>query len=206
MTATEQTEDNLQLLFPTVVQVSQIPNHQEMNESLLRAISDIRKTEKNSKPDSWACDLFTTIGSPQALLHHPALNQFLNIAKAKILQYAEAYKYRSNTESPRITECWLNAYSSGHSQEIHLHRNSMFSGIYYVQVPPGSGPTLFYSPLSDVMLEPGIQEGNNFNAKVSGFPAVEGRMLIFRSSLRHSVLPSEIASGERITVAFNAVM
>ena len=55
------------------------------------------------------------------------------------------------------------------------------------------------------MLEPRAAEGNQLNAKVSGFPPVEGRMIIFRSSLKHSVMPGNF-DGERITIAFNAVM
>ena len=99
----------------------------------------------------------------------------------------------------------MNVYNSKHSQEIHLHRNSMISGIYYVQAPPGSGPTLFYSPMSDVMLEPRARDSNALNAKVSGFAPVAGRILLFRSSLRHSVMPGQF-EGERVTIAFNAVM
>ncbi len=172
---------------------------------MTEAVNTLREKEKNSKPQSWACDVYTTIGSPRALLEYPGIEDFLNTAKEKLLNYANSFGYDTSHSQPKITECWLNVYGSGHSQEIHLHRNSMFSGIYYLQAPEGSGPTLFYSPFSDVMLEPKANEGNNLNAKVTGFPPIEGRMLIFRSSLRHSVLPGEI-KGERITIAFNAVM
>lgn len=199
-------EDNLQLLFPTVVQISQLNDHERINQNLINAVNEIRSTEKNSKPQSWACDLYTTIGNPQTLLNHSAAAEFLYIAKEKIIKYAESFNYHIPESSVRITECWLNIYNTGHSQEIHIHKNSMFSGIYYVKAPEGSGPTLFYSPAADVMLEPLIKEGNNLNAKVSGFPPVEGRMMIFRSSLRHSVLPGTLNDGERITIAFNAVV
>lgn len=199
-------KDSIQMLFPTVVQVSQLDNYVHLNESIMQAIDEVRSVEKNTKPQSWACEVYTTIGNPQALLKHPSIQSFLTIAREKIINYAKSMNYVIGPESPRITECWLNAYQTGHSQEIHIHRNNVFSGIYYVKVPEGSGATLFYSPQADSMLEPMISEGNNLNAKVSGFPAVEGRMMIFRSSLRHSVLPSKNMQGERITVAFNAVV
>ncbi len=201
-----QSEDNLQLLFPTAIQLSQLRNHERINENLINAVNEIRSTERNSKPQSWACDLFTTIGNPQTLLNHSATKEFLYIAKEKIVKYAESFNYHIPESSVRINECWLNIYETGHSQEIHIHKNSMFSGIYYVKAPEGSGATLFYSPSSDVMLEPLIKEGNNLNTKVTGYPPVEGRMMIFRSSLRHSVLPGTITNGERITIAFNAVV
>lgn len=201
----KETKDELQYLFPTIVQISQLENYQELNCDLTTTIEKIRRTEKSSKPQSWACQLYTTIGNPHQLLQTPGFGKFRSLLENKLLQYAKSFGYDVSHSQPRITECWLNVYASGHSQEIHLHRNNMFSGIYYVKAPEGSGPTLFYSPLSDVMLEPRASEGNNLNAKVSGFPPVEGRILIFRSSLRHSVLPGNF-KGERITIAFNAVM
>ena len=151
-------DEQLHLLFPTVVQVSQVPQHEE-----------------------------------------------INAAREEIDKYARKICLDIDRHPIRITECWLNAYARNHSQEIHLHRNCVISGIYYVRVPPGSGATLFYSPQSDVMLEPPSTGSNNLNAKVTGFPPVEGRMILFRSSLRHSVLPGENTE-ERISVAFNAVM
>lgn len=205
MSEKNSSEDNLQMLFPTVVQVSQIPDCNKMNQQLLEAVNDIRNSQANSKPDSWACDLYTTIGNPRTLLKHPCARLFCTLAEDKLLQYANSLGYDTQNNTPRMTECWLNIYTSGHSQEIHLHRNNMFSGIYYVRAPENSGATLFYSPLADVMLEPRSAKGNSLNAKVSGFPPVEGRMLIFRSSLRHSVMPANF-TGERITIAFNAVM
>jgi hypothetical protein len=59
--------------------------------------------------------------------------------------------------------------------------------------------------MGEVMLDPPVTSGNNLNATVTGFAAVEGRMILFRSSVRHSVLPGRIG-GERITLAFNALM
>ncbi|MAT92412.1 MAG: hypothetical protein CME59_07405 [Halioglobus sp.] len=200
-----QQEDQLHMLFPTVVQLSQLDDAQELNRALLQEIGELRRRLPNSKPRSWACDLYTTIGDPEALLRLPAVQRLLRIAQEKIRRYAQTYRYPLEDMAPQITECWANVYGPGQSQEAHLHKNCLFSGIYYLQAPPGSGATVFYSPACDVMLEPRPTEGNNINATVTGYPPVEGRMMIFRSSTRHSVLPGEF-EGERITLSFNAVM
>lgn len=199
----ENTETHL--LFPTVVQVSQIEDHERVNEGLLPAIDVVRRSSPNTKPQSWACDVYTTIGDPQTLLEREGTRAFREVAERQVREYAKSLSMDVNRHPPRISECWVNVYESKHSQEIHLHRNSVISGIYYVQAPPGSGPTLFYSPLSDVMLEPPSTAPSKLNAKVTAFPPVEGRMILFRSSVRHSVLPGTM-DGERITVAFNAVL
>ena len=196
---------NLQLLFPTVVQVSQIPDHEALNANISRVVEEVRRNEPNRKPQSWACDLYTTIGSPKLLLNHPGLAEFSRIIDDQVRAYAQALNYDVERYPPKISECWVNIYGSQHSQEIHLHKNSLISGIYYVKAPPGSGATLFYSPQADEMISAPIKEGNNLNATVTGFPPIEGRMLLFRSSVRHSVLPGTM-EGERITLAFNAAL
>ncbi len=193
------------LLFPTAIQVSEIDDYEHVNAELLPEIDTVRQSSPNSKPQSWACDVYTTIGDPQSLLERPGMHRFLSLADQQVKNFAKSLNMDVDRHPPRISECWLNVYSSKHSQEIHLHRNSVISGIYYVRAPAGSGATLFYSPLSDVMLEPPATVPNKLNAKVTGFPPVEGRMILFRSSVRHSVLPGEM-TGERITIAFNAVL
>lgn len=193
------------LLFPTVVQVSQVQDHEQVNADLLPQIEQVRRSQPNSKPQSWACEVYTTIGDPHSLLERPGTERFREVAERKVRAYALSLGMDVDRHPPRISECWLNVYQSRHSQEIHLHRNSVISGIYYVKAPPGSGATLFYSPQSDVMLEPPSTVANKLNAKVTGFPPVEGRMILFRSSVRHSVLPGNM-DGERITIAFDAVL
>ncbi len=195
----------LKLLFPSVVQIYDVPEHQSLDARMLDAVASVRAEIPNSKPRSWACDVYTTIGVPDAVLGHPTFDEFLTIAHENVVAFATALKLDVERQPPRIHECWINAYASDQSQEIHLHRNSVFSGIYYLQVPDGSGATLFYSPSADVMLEPPATEGDALNAKVTGFVPQAGRMLVFRSHLRHSVMPGCI-EGERISIAFNAIM
>ena len=56
-----------------------------------------------------------------------------------------------------------------------------------------------------VMLEPPTVQNTPLNTGLSSFDAVEGRMLVFRSSVRHSVLPSMIDE-DRVTISFNVTM
>ncbi len=198
-------EDRLQMLFPTVVQVSQIEGAAALNRRLLEAVYAIRAGEPNSKPDSWSCNVYTTIGNPTHCLERSEFREFDAIARSKVGSFAQALKFDIEHHPPKINECWVNVYGRTHSQEIHLHQNSVISGIYYVKAPPGSSPTLFYSPTSDVMLEPPTTERTPLNNSIIGFDAIEGRMIMFRSSLRHSVLPSAIDE-DRVTIAFNVTM
>ena len=197
--------DNLQLLFPTVVQVSQIEGAAELNAKLLRSIYAIKEKQPNTKPNSWSCSVYTTISSSLELLDLEEFKEFRDIVQAKVMRYATALKFDVEKHPLRLNECWINVYNKQHSQEIHLHPNSVFSGIYYVKAPEGCAPTLFYSPNADVMLEPPTVHNTPLNTGLSSFDAIEGRMLVFRSSVRHSVLPSVIDE-DRVTIAFNVTM
>lgn len=197
--------DEIRMLFPTVIQVSQIADHEALNLGLLKVIDEIKKNEPNSKPDSWSCDLFTTIGAATTFLTYPGTGVFRKIVIDKVMRYADTLKMDTANHPPRMNECWVNIYGRNHSQEIHLHQNSVFSGIYYVKAPAGAAATLLHSPMSDMMLEPPTTESNPLNSSIAGITPIPGRMIIFRSSLRHNVLSSNIDE-ERISIAFNVTM
>ncbi len=198
-------QDELLAFFPVVVQVSQVEGAEELNQGLLKAIYEIKETVPNTKPPGWCCEVYTTIRTPYGLLERQEFKGFLTIAREKILKYAQGLRYDVEKFPPRINECWVNVYSATNAQEVHRHPNSVFSGIYYVKAPKGCAPTLFHSEVSDVMLDPPLVERTRLNTQVQHIDAVEGRMVIFRSWLRHSVLPSTIDE-ERVTIAFNVTM
>jgi len=198
-------EDKLCMFFPTVIQVSQVENAEELNKRLLKAIYEIKATTPNSKPRGWCCELYTTMCTPFGLLEREEFKEIRDVIEQKTLSYANALKYDVKQHKPKINECWVNVYSMTHSQELHRHPNSVFSGIYYVKAPKDSSPTLFHSEVSDIMLEPPITESNPLNTHVTALDAIEGRMIVFRSWLRHSVLPSTVAE-DRVTIAFNVTM
>ncbi|MBS38361.1 MAG: hypothetical protein CMO26_20860 [Thiotrichales bacterium] len=198
-------EDQIHALFPAVLQISDLDNADVLNARLLQSIYDIKATTPNAKPPGWCCDLYTTIRTPYGLLEREEFADIRNIFKEKVIKYASALRYDVARHPPRLNECWVNVYDTTNSQEVHRHPNSVFSGIYYVKAPPGSAPTLFHSEVSDVMLDPPIMEQTPLNSQVTPVEARPGRMVVFRSWLRHSVLPSQI-NEDRVTIAFNATM
>lgn len=198
-------EDKLCMYFPTVIQVSEVVNAEELNRRLLKTIYEIKATTPNSKPSGWCCEVYTTIGTPFGLLEREEFRELREIIEQKTLNYANALRYDVKKHKPRLNECWVNVYSSTHAQEVHRHPNSVFSGIYYVKAPKGSAPTFFHSEMSDVMLEPPTTVDTLLNTRVAILDAIEGRMIIFRSWLRHSVPPSTITE-DRVTIAFNVAM
>jgi len=191
--------------FPVAVQTTEVENAAQLNKSIIGEIAEIQGTVPNSLPDAWSCNLYTTITSGINLLERPAFKSLQQHIFTEANAFSEVYGLDFGNHPPRITECWVNVYGQGDSQEAHNHSNSVISGIYYVAVPEGCGELLFHSPMSDSMLEPPTTAPNNINTPMVALKPKAGEMVMFRSWLRHSVKPTR-GKEERISIAFNITM
>ncbi|MBM3950557.1 MAG: hypothetical protein FJ311_03790 [Rhodospirillales bacterium] len=199
------TERTIEPMFAVGVQFSKIPDSETLNAELKEEIARIKGTVPNSLPQGWSCHVYTTIRSQLNLMDRPAFKKLGDIIMAESAAYARGYGLDIDRFPLRLNECWVNVYGPGDAQDVHVHRNSVLSGIYYVAAPPQSGELLFHSPMSEVMLEPPITEVNLFNVPVRNVVPSPGTMIFFRSWLRHSVKPT-LGKEERISVAFNLTM
>ena len=192
-------------MFSVGVQFSQIAEAEALNAELKEEIARIRGDVPNSLPQGWSCHVYTTIHSNIDLFDRPVFKKLGGLIMAESESFAASYGLDYKRFPLRINECWVNVYGQGDAQDVHLHRNSVLSGIYYVAAPPNCGELLFHSPVGDVMLEPPITQGNIFNAPIRNVIPTAGTMVLFRSWLRHSVKPTR-GKEERISVAFNLTM
>jgi len=189
-------------LFPVGVQISEIPGAEQLNESLLGDMRKVRDSVENARPDSWSCNLYTTIQSNHDLFQYPSVKKLREHMMTEATAFAEAYGLDHRGFPLRLRDCWVNMYDRGDGQEIHNHANSVVSGIYYVATPEGSGQLLFHSPMADCMYDPPKRATNPMNVPASGLAPKAGTMILFRSWLRHSVMPST-GEGTRVSIAFN---
>lgn len=195
----------IHMLFPTVVQVTDVANASELNQRLMTSLSEIREKTENSLPASWSCTLYTTIASGFNLLERPDFSDLKKIIFQEASRYANTLRLDIAHYELKLNECWVNIYGLNDSQESHIHQNSVISGIYYVKAPKGCAEVLFHSPMADVMLEPPTSEVVPHNTSAVGFTPQPGRMILFRSSLRHSVRANPVDE-ERVSIAFNITM
>ena len=98
---TDNGTDEIRMLFPTVIQVSQIADHETLNNGLLKVIDEVKRNEPNSKPDAWSCDLFTTIGAASTFLTYQGVETFRAIVIEKVMKYADALKMDTANHPPR---------------------------------------------------------------------------------------------------------
>lgn len=198
-------KNEMLLFFPTVVREVEIANAKELNKKIMAGVERIRESEPNTLPSTWSCNLYTTIGSPTTLMQHKEFEPLRDVIMEEANDFARALEMETDKYPLKFTECWLNVYNEGHGQEVHQHANAVVSGIYYVKAPEGSGDLLIHSPYTDVMLEPPTRKPNGMNIKVVPITPQEGKMILFRSYVKHSVKPTR-GDTERISIAFNLLM
>tara|TARA_X000000368_G_scaffold107073_1_gene83108 strand:+ start:257 stop:916 length:660 start_codon:yes stop_codon:yes gene_type:complete len=129
------------------------------------------------------------------------LNKFISVAEEVL-----GYKKRNYT----ITTSWFTLNNKGEGSQLHKHKNSFWSCVYYYQeeYPEGTGQILFDNPnveKFDFYFSAGdIKEINNNNSLSCVIPPQPNLLLIFPSYLQHQILTHK-RDQHRSSLAFNIV-
>lgn len=107
----------------------------------------------------------------------------------------------------KIINSWINIHKKGDWSQSHLHKNSCFSGVYYLNVPENSGnisfdKTIVLNNLATSTISYDYDEANYINADKVKFKVEEGLILFFPSTIYHNVDKSNSIE-ERYSLAFN---
>ena len=100
-----------------------------------------------------------------------------------------------------ITQCWANRNPKGSQHHEHVHPNSIVSGVMYFQINEKLPPISFAKDRQDGMKLDPIKY-NHMNSETFMLPCKPGELILFPSSLRHSV-PTNHGEEDRISVSFN---
>ena len=119
--------------------------------------------------------------------------------------YESLNKYTKNiSQSDQrlvITQCWANKNPPGSKHHEHVHPNSILSGVFYLRQDKTLPPISFSKTQQHAMkLDP--KKYNNLNSETFLLPCVDGELLLFPSSLKHSV-PTNVGKEARISLSFN---
>ena len=149
-------------------------------------------------------------GTPNKfLLDDPQLKNL----KDKIMKSCEHFLYDALDIDPsarfEMTNSWAVKHLKGDESGAHTHVNSMISGVFYIQTDDDSGEIVFHKDKTLYnIFTPTVNipyTGNNlntFNALGWAIKPKNNMLVLFPSTLDHSVLPSR-SDTERYCVAFN---
>ena len=129
------------------------------------------------------------------------LNKFTSVAEEVL-----GYKKRDYA----ITTSWFTLTNKGEGSQLHKHKNSFWSCVYYYQeeYPEKTGGILFDNPnveKFDFYFSAGdVEEINNINSLACIIPPQPNLLLIFPSYLQHQIMKHN-SDVSRSSLAFNIV-
>ena len=133
---------------------------------------------------------YVNIGNKTSLntkiLNHRSFKKIKNQIDMALKQYLDFILKPKNDFKLYTTQSWLNTTNDSEYHHVHLHANSILSGVLYLQANPEVDSITFHKPKSDFFeISPTKYEVYNSGKWV--FPVNTGLLFIFPSPLYHSV-------------------
>lgn len=188
----------IELWFPVAVYQHENLFSKEQNEYWKELSLDIMKSIP-SGGSVWEGNTYTTIDHLN-LVDHPDFKILVDAITEHVHNFALAHNSKGNY---KCNEGWLNINNENTFQEFHFHPNNRISAIYYISTPPGSGKLVFEDPKEpDMMPLKDIKETNTLSSMTAEFTPVQGKLILFRSYVRHLV-QAGTNTEPRISAALN---
>ena len=181
-------KEELLQLFPTPLLI--VPYEQSIDEELayLKTIS-YREQQQNGNYRS----------DDSYLLRQEKLKNIKNFLGESVNKFTT--DVLNSKQRLVITQCWANRNPKGSKHHEHVHPNSIISGVMYFQINEKLPPIQFSKDRQDGMkLNP--EKYNHVNSESFMLPCKPGELILFPSSLKHSV-PINQGDEARISISFN---
>ena len=184
--------------FPTVIYTQENLFQKTDNDYWEKICHEI-SNETESGGENWLGGTYTSLNKCN-IENDSRFSNLLNAVSDHVHELARLHN------STGIYECktaWFNINKAGTFQEYHHHSNSIFSAIYYVTAPEGSGSVVFEDPREPEMMPvKEVSPLNSLTYVTARYKPVAGNLVIFRSHLRHLVEPGTNTE-PRISIALN---
>lgn len=189
----------LEKLFPTVVGRGVLPRAKPFNAKLLREIDALSAEDKFGR--QWSKDNYRggyTSYASLSDLHHrtPLFLEFAERMAPHARAFAKAQGWSLRGLELEMTACWMNVMPRHTYHTLHLHPNSVLSGVYYVNAPRGSVSLKIEDPRMPYYMNAPVRPlYHEIEPKA-------GMFVLFESWLRHEVPPNRSAT-PRVCLSFN---
>tara|TARA_B100000287_G_C20582182_1_gene760801 strand:- start:64 stop:651 length:588 start_codon:yes stop_codon:yes gene_type:complete len=189
-----------------LIYLFQIPLYQTQNVLSHSENDDIKNKVLDIAPSidtggDWNCNTFNSMGKFD--LRQDQMFSKINETIIENVNYFSRDSYNSFVDY-KILDSWFNISSENCYQEYHMHADSVFSAVYYVRCPSGSGDIVFDNPQDQMISLKNVDEMHSVNSNFFAYTPSEGDLLIFRSSLRHMVKMG-YNKEPRVSLAYNFI-
>jgi uncharacterized protein (TIGR02466 family) len=171
---------------------------EEQNKIWEDAILRLKETTPNGG-DGWIGDTYNT-HCTYDLRTDPLFEPLIAAVTEHVYEFSNMHGSKASYENGAA---WANVSTGKNFQEFHTHNGSVFSAVYYISAPEGSGEIVFEDPKEpDMCPIKNIPSRNQLSFSRIGYPPKPGSLIIFRSYLRHMVEPGTNTEN-RISIAMN---
>ena len=181
-------KDELLQIFPSPVLITR---YEHSIEEEFKFIKNLRYIEQKANGNFKSDDTY--------LLKHKELS------KIKDFFYESLKKFTQNIIQTKqrlvVTQAWTNRNPPHSTHHEHVHPNSLISGVFYFRQSKTLPPIQFSKSIQESFkLNP--EKYNQLNSETFLLPMTDGELVLFPSSLRHSV-PVNQGNEERYSLSFN---
>jgi uncharacterized protein (TIGR02466 family) len=212
----EQTNPNIQKLWPVHILSKRFSQYQKINPKLLELFYTHRDKEQRRPNTAYASNDDLLNQYPM----HAELEELADFIRSGIFELAKEANGDLWPENDKVrinlTGLWFQISNGFHFHETHVHGNCSWSGVYYVQSGQCSsspeshrgqqpnGITRFYGPHMENMAGGHGDYGNFYlhDSSWDSYPQ-DGKLCIFPSYLKHMAFPYNGAE-DRVIVSFHA--
>lgn len=141
------------------------------------------------------------------VLDRPMLAGIRALVTAEIAFYAHNLFAVTRNAEFYLTNSWINIYGRGDQAGAHIHHNSLFSGVLYLQATEAGGEIVFHRESGSQIpfpsaIDPEVDSHNIYNCRSWGYQPKTNDICLFPSVLSHSVQPNR-SDEARWSLAFN---
>jgi len=172
---------------------------EELRQNIVSELKSQRKSGKGNQKS------FYYWQTNDQLFLDPEFSDIYNVIKSEI---TEVFNYlQIEYDDVIINNMWANITANDYFHQTHVHPNSYFSGLIYLQVSDNSAPTTFGRPGGIyTMIQPDYKEQMREQQIQYLSKPENGKMIMWDSSIPHMVSNStDFKDDERITLAFTAL-
>jgi uncharacterized protein (TIGR02466 family) len=195
--------------FPTMVFQYDVENCESLNKTLLDLTYAERERDRTGVNKSNTAE-FGSWHSATALHKNADYKPLMTQVDGVLSRISQELRYATD-QVLKVTTMWSIINPPGNGNRAHVHPNSLWSGVYYVQAPEGAGQIEFIDPRTiQIMNQPKYvakkKRPRDCWTKVNYKPT-PGRMIVFPAWLYHAVDPNlskeEGRAADRVIVSFN---
>jgi uncharacterized protein (TIGR02466 family) len=184
---------------PKIIGYVDNPNHKKIDIKLIKVCNNLQKKIKKGG-DHWISNKTYNTLDNYNIHKDKNFKTLYDWIFQCVIEYANKLKYKPDF---KCVGSWFNVYKKNDYQEFHTHSMSSLSAVYFLKSDPEKSSKIYFRVREDDTLsDPVITYLDSINYPLVWYKAVPGRLLIFKSSLPHSVAMSN-EDDTRISLAFN---